>query len=259
VDLVASPGDTWSALAEALASEPRLGRVAVFDAATMTTPSQMVVMLREALRARGTTVPVGGGSRAAFAELNRAELPLRELDFVTYGITPQAHHIDDDSIMDTLLAQPDTVRDAHRIAGGLPVVIGPVTLHPNRPDPRQASDFLAAWTLGSIAALAEGGAAAVTYFQTFGATGLATAAATYQVLSVFEAIAGLAGRPVHRLDAPTREVTVVAVGPIVLVANLRDIRRTIRLDGDVELAPYQVVVMSTGVAAQSGRNKSGSM
>ena len=39
-------------------------------------------------------------------------------------------------------------------------------------DPRQASLFTAAWTLGSIAALAEAGAASITYYETVGPRGI---------------------------------------------------------------------------------------
>jgi hypothetical protein len=243
VDVVAPPSATWSRVAQALAAQPRLGRVAVFDEATQVTPAGMAAALRDALRAHGADVPVGGGSHASFAELNCADPPPNGLDFVTYGITPQVHHFDDASIMDTLLAQPHTLRDAHQIAGAAPVVVGPVTLHPRAPDPRQATDFLAAWTVGSIAALAEAGADAITYFQTYGAAGLGTAEAAFPVHRVFAAIAGLGGHPVHRLDVPPREVTALVVGSTVLVANLRDTPRTTKLDGQLDLDPYQVAVV----------------
>jgi D-apionolactonase len=243
VDVVAPPGATWNPVAAALAAQRQLGRVAVFDEATQVTTPGMAAALRDALHDHGAKVPVGGGSHASFAELNSADLPPDGLDFITYGITPQMHHFDDVSIMDTLRAQPHTVRDARQIAGDLPIVVGPVTLHPRAPDPRQATDFLAAWTVGSIAALAEAGADSVTYYQTFGAAGLGTADAAYPVHRVFAALAGLGGHPVHRLDAPPREVAAIAVGSTLLVANLRDIPRTIRLDGHLDLGPYEVVVV----------------
>jgi hypothetical protein len=244
VAVVALSGAAWSQVAAALAAQSRLGRVAVFDEATQVTLPGMAAALRDALHAHGSDVPVGGGSHASFAELNFADPPPEGLDFVTYGITPQMHHFDDASIMDTLRAQPLTVRDAKQIAGAVPVVVGPVTLHPRAPDPRQGTDFVAAWTVGSIAALAEAGADAITYFQTFGAAGLGTASAIFPVHRVFAAIAGLGGHPVHRLDATSREVIAIAIGPTLLVANLCDTPRTVKLDGHIDLGPYHVMVVS---------------
>ena len=201
-----APADTdWPDTAAMLSTYGgRVGRVSVFDPATQVTEPGTASTLRAALRRAGLAIPVGGGSRNAFAELNRARLPAAELDFVTYRIHPQAHHFDDKSIMDTLLAQPHTVRDARRLAAGLPLVVGPITLgrpaettaalpagHPDQPspDPRQGTDFLAAWTLGSIAALAD--ADALTYFRTTGLHGLRTGPDdVFPVWRVFAAIDG---------------------------------------------------------------------
>jgi hypothetical protein len=227
------PRSRLSGVASALAPyRDLLGRVAVYDSASQVTLPGMAAGVREALQEQGVNVPVGGGSNANFAELNRASLPLGELDFVTYGINPQMHHFDDASIMDTLLAQPHTVRDARLIAGKLPIVVGPVTLHPRGLDSRQATDFLAAWTVGSLAALS--GADAVTYFDT---TGVGTADTTFPIHRVFAAIAGLAGEPVYPVDVPSREVTALAVGPVLLLANLRD------TPGSYDLGPYEVRVV----------------
>jgi len=247
VALAVLPGAAYPVAADLLAEHrDRLGRVTVVDAATRTTPAGAAAALRSALLARGVEVPVGGGTLANFAELNRMRLTAGELDFVTYGISPQMHHADNDFIMDTLLAQPHTLRDARRLAGRRPVVIGPVTLHRagDRPDPRQGTQFLAAWTVGSLAALA--GAAAVTYFETAGPAGVvAESGARTPVERVFAAVAGLAGQPVYRVDAPHRQLAALATGAALLLANLRGTEREVTVIDrghrrTIALAPYAV-------------------
>ena len=76
---------------------------------------------------------------------------------------------------------------ARGFAGGMPLGISPVTLRPRadpRPassrtpgeppltdDPRQATPFAAAWTLGFLAAAAEAGFEALTFFELSGRAG----------------------------------------------------------------------------------------
>jgi hypothetical protein len=251
IALVAPADADWPDLAHALARcGDRVGRLSVFDPATQVTLPGLATMLRDALRRAGLVAPVGGGSRAAFAELNRACLAAAELDFVTYRIHPQEHHFDDVSIMDTLLAQPHTVRDARRLGGGLPVVVGPVTLgRPGAPapDPRQGTDVLAAWTVGSIAALAD--ADALTYFRAAGPYGLGVGPDdVFPAWRVFAVIEGLAGAPRYRVDTEPRELAVLALEPVLVLGNLRNRPRVVRLrvDGRVrrlELPPHGVRVV----------------
>jgi hypothetical protein len=87
--------------------------------------------------------------------------------------------------------QAVVVANARRLASGRPVVVSPVTLKPRfnpyatgdgpqrapgslppEVDARQLSLFGAAWTLGSIKYLAEGGAASATLFETTGWRGV---------------------------------------------------------------------------------------
>jgi D-apionolactonase len=88
---------------------------------------------------------------------------------------PQAHAFDDLSIVETLAGQTATVSSARAFVGHLPLAITPITLRrrprqgepvawpptdPRSPDdPRQASAFVGAWTLGSLATLAGTGVA----------------------------------------------------------------------------------------------------
>ena len=120
-------------------------------------------------------VPLVAGTALDFAEINREASALGRLDAIAYSIDPQAHATDDRSLVETLETQAETVESARALSGGLPVVVGPVTLGPRRGpgvDPRHASLFGAAWTVGSLRRLAQAEAEAVTYFETTGPRGV---------------------------------------------------------------------------------------
>lgn len=170
-----------------------LARVlALRDGEAATTPGTLA-LVREAVGR--LPVPVGAGSDANFCEVNREQalghLALAEADFVFWSINPQVHAFDHFSLVETLEAQPETVKTARAFAGGKRLVISPATLKqrfnpvamgaplpmppgelPPPVDPRQLSLFGAAWTLGSLAALSLAGAASLTYYETTGWRGL---------------------------------------------------------------------------------------
>lgn len=171
----------------------RVARWLVYHKSEKSTSAKWVRLSKKHL----TGAPVGGGSNAYFAELNRERPETADLDFLCYSINPQVHAFDDASMAENLAAQADAVESARQFAGGKGIVITPVTLlprfNPNATealgggppaDPRQSSLFCAAWTLGSIKYLAESGAAAVTYFETLGARGVAAENAVYPVYHV---------------------------------------------------------------------------
>ncbi len=105
---------------------------------------------------------------------------------VTFAISPQVHSFDEASIVETAAAQGVVARDAWRHAGGLGVIVSPLTLLPHgnpyaatpQPrtvppaDPRQSSTFCAAWTLASLKYLAEAGVESITLFETHGPRGV---------------------------------------------------------------------------------------
>jgi D-apionolactonase len=240
--------DASEAVADLLAAhQAHLGRVTVTDVENDTTTPGSCAQMRSQLHERGMAVAVGGGTTANFAELNRLEFTASEFDFLTYGISPQLHHSEDSLVMDTLLAQPDTVRDAAILGGGRPVLVRPVTLHRpgGPPDVRQRSLFLASWTVGSLAGLSR--ADAVTFFDATGPAGLFDDPDhPFPVWMVFAAVAGLAGSPVYHVRTPRRKVAALAVGPKVLMANLRNTEQTVELvdrarSSTVRLFPYAVV------------------
>ncbi|MFN8593763.1 MAG: hypothetical protein U0031_20070, partial [Thermomicrobiales bacterium] len=168
-----------------------VARVLVFSAGSVVTDQAVIESARQALATTGVSAQIGGGSRAYFTELNRASLPLADLDVACYTINPQVHAFDNASLTETLAAQAETVRSARAIVGERPIAVGPVTLaprfNPNATGPvgstaaealpdsvdyRQPSLFAAGWLAGSIGSLALAGADAVTYFETTGWKGL---------------------------------------------------------------------------------------
>jgi hypothetical protein len=169
-----------------------VARLLVFTLGAETSAPSMTAGARKLCTERGLEVAVFGGTDLWFAEVNRDRPDMRAMDGLVYSITPQVHTFDETSIAQSLEAQPETVKTATTFAAGLPVIVSPVTLRPRDPievdppdlqsaatdtvpfsvDPRQASLFTAAWTLGSIAALAGAGAASITYYETVGARGI---------------------------------------------------------------------------------------
>lgn len=140
-------------------------------------------------------VPIGAGSDCNFCELNRehalGRLGTAGADFLFWSVNPQVHAFDHCSIMETLEAQPATVASARAFAAGRELIVSPITLRqrfnpvatssdptvapaelPPQVDTRQLSIFAAAWTVGSIAALATSQASSATYYETTGWRGV---------------------------------------------------------------------------------------
>lgn len=171
-----------------------VARLIVFHASeanVAATSPRWVELVRQRLGAALPGVPIGGGTNANFAELNRAWPDVRPMDFICFPINPQVHATDERSLVEALEAQESTIFTARAHCGPLPVCVSSVTLKPpfnavareeETPpapdelppsvDPRQMSLFAAVWTVGSLSALAKGGAASITYYETTGWRGL---------------------------------------------------------------------------------------
>jgi len=193
IEAIAAPdGEGISALVDALAliSTP-VARVLVFAEGRLDTTEEVIAAAREAFAESPVSTLVGGGTRAYFTELNRATLPLAEMQVVGYTINPQVHAFDNASLTETLAAQSETLRSARAIVGERPLAVGPVTLRPpfnpnatgaepptsegtlpSSVDYRQPSLFAAGWLAGSVNALGTGGADSITYFETTGWKGI---------------------------------------------------------------------------------------
>ena len=234
-----------------------------------TTSAKHLSIVRELLSREGYCEPLGGGTRAFFAELNRNHPPIDLLDFVTYTVNPQIHADDEPSIVETLGGQRATVESALLISRGKPVHVGPVTLKmqwnpnatalpqapapgelPHEVDPRQRLPFAAAWTLGSVKTLSEAGALRATYYEMIGWKGIMERGSGSLLPSLFPSRPGELF-PLYHLFAALGEFvggeidTVAITDPAslsgfavrkesllrLLVANYKPVERRVRIQG----------------------------
>ncbi len=208
-------------------------------------------------------VDFGAGTNAYFTELNRNRPPSTALDLICYSLNPQVHAFDNRSLMETLPTQAATVESARLLAAGRPIAVSPITLRPrfnpnaasaaasaandtsdqlpSAVDVRQMSLFAAAWTVGSLKAMAESSVQSVTYFETVGWRGVMEGTTgsplperfpsqpeeVFPLYHILADVAGCAGAPVLLSQSSDNgRVTGFAFrrdGEIrVLVANLTD-------------------------------------
>ena len=229
-------------------------------------------------RARGALAPlvptalVGVGHDTNFTELNRRRPARAGLGGVSYGLNPQVHAVDEASMVETIPIQAETVRTTRDFLGGVPIIVGPVTLRvqqvsqaplpgelPADVDPRQSSAFVGGWTLGSIAALATAGANRITYYETSGPKGIMAAGRAYPVYDVLRDAGDFAGgavRPVSTSDpAAVVGLALERAGRRRLVmANLVGEPRTVSVRGfgadrQVTLAPHEIVRLDAAADA----------
>lgn len=128
---------------------------------------------------------IGAGYISYFTELNRNRFDYSQLDFVIYPLNPQAHSSDSLTIIENLPAQQDAVKSALNLAKGKKVHVGLVSIKQrfnpdakgtleisdSRFDPRHQTNLTAGWALASIKYLSEGGADAITLFESHGLAG----------------------------------------------------------------------------------------
>jgi hypothetical protein len=161
-----------------------VARLIVYEIGRHMACDEAVVAVKKEVAKLFPKVPVGPGTLGNFTELNRNR-PKESPPLLAWPLNPQNHGTDDLTVMENLPAQCDTVCSARAFAPDATLAVGPITLHRRAdpfaakapgtivaPDPRQRTDFGAAWTLGSIKFLAEAGANSATYFQGSGPFGL---------------------------------------------------------------------------------------
>jgi len=200
----------------------------------------------------GSGKPVLLGTNDYFTELNRQRPKLEAAEGTCYSINPQVHAFDDASLVENLAAQGDTVRTARSFAGARWIAVTPVTLRPRfvpasgkpvQPDPRQSSEFAAAWTLGSIKALAEAGANSVTYYEVAGPGGILG----FPVEKVFSIVQNAENVLISRSSDSLRiECAVFTRGSQrqVVLANMTPGRQRGVVEGKTfELSPYEVRII----------------
>ncbi|HEX8488557.1 MAG TPA: hypothetical protein VF642_08445, partial [Propionibacteriaceae bacterium] len=223
-------------------------RLAVFDPVLHVTTPPLWRALTTAAQETGSPAMLVAGARSHFTELNRQrDLLPDEAGALTFSLTPQMHAFEVSHLVDSLAGQRSVVLSALALAGGRPLHVGPITLRqrfnavatsadaaPEPPDPLQSTPFTAAWTLGSVAALTVPGIESLTYYELEGPGGLGGDEGPYPVGELLEWLAAASGRRVLHADAPGgitayAVASDTAVGVDVLVANLTDRHRTVRL------------------------------
>jgi hypothetical protein len=159
-----------------------------FSAFVTTTPAAIVRLVRDALAHAAGAAVFAGGTNQNFADINRDRPTDPVLAGLCFSVSPTVHAADDASIVENIRGQAEVVAFAKTIAAPRSIHVSPVTLatrfgpYPAGPaapgdlppavDVRQASLLGAAWTVGSIAAMATAGAASVTYYETTGWRGV---------------------------------------------------------------------------------------
>jgi hypothetical protein len=242
-----------------------------------TTPAALMDAVREQLGATLPGVPLAGGTNQFFTELNRVHPDPASMDGLVFSMNPQVHAADDWSLMENVLAQAETVRMASMLAPGLPIYTSPVTLigrygpfpagptEPGGPpanfDSRQGALFCAAWTVASIAELAGAGAAAVTYFETLGPSGILPGVErdgrAFPVYHVFADLAEVA--PAELLAADVDDPDSIAALALrgadvdmLLIANLASTAREVTVDcGRRAVAQARMLAAATATEAAS--------
>jgi D-apionolactonase len=249
--------------------------VGITSAVSHVSEPGLVAALRAALPAE---VPVAGGARSHFTELNREwdRVARSALDGLFVATTPLFHTGETEQLVEAVAMQRLIAQDLAGRAAGMPVHIGPVTLRPRfnnvatstppaaqrtdlsegygaqrtgSDDPRQASPELAAWVVSSAAALAVPGVASLTCFEEWGPRGLRTSdGADLPVREALAALAALQGGEL--LTAESADGLVRAIGSRrgehgeVLLANLSAQPRTVGVQGvaaatrSVEVGPF---------------------
>ena len=161
----------------------------IFSASDKTTPIGFIQVAEELL---GDKSKIIGGTDLYFTELNRNQGSVDFVDQVNFSINPQVHSFDDRTLIQNTATQKVISTNAHRIAKGKKVSIGPITLRPrynpnatqpakdlsntdlpSSVDARQRTWFAEGWTAMSIRSIAESESiSTVTYFETLGWRGI---------------------------------------------------------------------------------------
>jgi hypothetical protein len=161
----------------------------IFSASEKTTPIGFIQVAEELV---GDKSKIIGGTDLYFTELNRNQSAVDFVDQVNFSINPQVHSFDDRTLIQNTAAQKAIATNAHRIAKGKQVSIGPITLRPrynpnatqpskdlsntalpSSVDARQRTWLAEGWTAMSLRSIAESDSiSTLTYFETLGWRGI---------------------------------------------------------------------------------------
>jgi len=161
----------------------------IFSKSSKVTNTEFISMTRKVL---GGAACISGGTDLYFTEINRGDSVVPGIDQINFSLNPQVHSFDDRTVIQNLATQEVIARNASRIAGGLKVGIGPISLRPRfnpnatapekdvsntalpaSVDIRQMTWFAEAWAAISIKYLAQAESInSATYFETVGWRGV---------------------------------------------------------------------------------------
>ena len=213
------------------------------DAGLVTSGESGVDPLRERLRSVAPGIQVGGGSRANYAELAAADLPISSLDAIAFCVTPQIHATDASTVIENLATLPILMESARVIAGGRPLdVLGSFRprfdayatpperrLSATRFDERLAGDLGSAWLIGTLAGVLTEATGRVTVLEAPDPAGVLPSGGLVTILGAVLAMG--AGR-LLRVEA-TGGCAAIAIASSdrlrVIVANLGDRATPFRL------------------------------
>lgn len=269
-------------LSAVLSLKESLCGLTAYEEPAFVTSEELNLLLAAKLAKAGMKVPIGGGTRANFAEFNRAAWPMKSMDFAVYSINPQIHAFDLASIVETLEALPATVESAQQIVESLPLHVGPITFKPrvnpyaaneaearkaeirsNQRDERLQTWFGAGWTLGAIHQLGQAGVSAITLYEDIGELGIIAAGGgnVHPVYEILQYIGEYRGAELLSLDiSHPLELGALALlkeeNIRLLLANYTDVELHIelsgmkstvgRIDDAITIPPYGVVCLDGG-------------
>ena len=163
----------------------------IFHKEEITTSKKWILLARKYLQKYDRNIKIGSGTNVLFTDLNRSTASFEDMDLVCYSINPQVHAFDNLSLIETLSAQPETVKSARQFSNDKFIAVSPITLKmrfnpfatspetelksnqlPSQVDVRQMSLFGAGWTVGSLKYLCESEAHSLTYYETTGWRGV---------------------------------------------------------------------------------------
>jgi hypothetical protein len=196
---------------------------------------------------------IGGGVPTYFTELNRCRPTPGGFDYLTHATSPTVHAADDLSVMESLESLGDIVRSARALAHGRPYRLtttaigawrnpygGHLTPNPRHEcltlsdqDPRQNSQFAAAWTLGHYAAVQRAGVDAVALWAVNQPFAMARAGEYWPVFHVLRGLNLGNGKTALRVSACSPDIAVLAwrdgAYAQVWVANLTAVEQRVEL------------------------------
>ena len=170
--------------------DPAVSIVNIFNKKPHVTKKKTIDFGLPVIRDLFPKAKTGMGTNAFFAELNRNRIVSDKIDHIVYSMNPQVHATDNDSLTETIAAQPYTVVTAKSFSRGKPVHISPVSFKmrwnpnatgeaiidpeqlPPEVDVRQMSLYGASWVLGTLNSLLTSEPASLTFFETVGLKGI---------------------------------------------------------------------------------------